>query len=90
MSTKNSGYLGGVLLVAGTCIGAGMIGVPVKTAASGFYPTLIAFVLVLAIMTMSALLFLEASLVKTFLFSCHVSFSFSCNANPNPEVKSHI
>ena len=62
MSTKNSGYLGGVLLVAGTCIGAGMIGVPVKTAASGFYPTLIAFVLVLAIMTMSALLFLEASL----------------------------
>lgn len=62
MSTKNSGYLGGVLLVAGTCIGAGMIGVPVKTAASGFYPTLIAFVLVLVIMTMSALLFLEASL----------------------------
>lgn len=62
MSTKNSGYLGGVLLVAGTCIGAGMIGVPVKTAAAGFYPTLVAFILVLVAMTISALLFLEASL----------------------------
>jgi tyrosine-specific transport protein len=61
MSTNNR-YLGGILLVAGTCIGAGMIGVPVKTAAAGFYPTLLAFVVVWGIMTISALLFLEASL----------------------------
>lgn len=64
MSTKikDHRYLGGVLLVAGTCIGAGMIGVPVKTAVAGFGPTLIAFGLVWLIMTLSALLFLEVSL----------------------------
>ena len=62
MSTQNGRYLGGILLVAGTCIGAGMIGVPVKTAAAGFCPTLLAFGLVWVVMTISALLFLEASL----------------------------
>ena len=62
MSTKNNRYLGGILLVAGTCIGAGMIGVPFKTAAAGFYPTLAAFVVVWVVMTISALLFLETAL----------------------------
>jgi len=58
----NYHYFKGVFLVAGTCIGAGMIGVPVKTAAAGFYPTLLAFFVVWAVMTGSALLLLEVSL----------------------------
>ena len=58
----NYHYLKGICLVAGTCIGAGMIGIPVKTAGAGFYPTIVAFVVVWAVMTASALLFLEASL----------------------------
>lgn len=62
MFKKNSRYLGGILLVAGTCIGAGMIGVPVKTAAAGLGPTLISFGIVWIAMTISALLFVEASL----------------------------
>ncbi len=63
MRQKNNLTLGGVLLVAGTCIGAGMIGVPVKTAAAGFYPTVVAFVIMWVLMILSALLFLEICLV---------------------------
>lgn len=58
----NYHYLKGICLVAGTCIGGGMIGVPVKTAGAGFYPTILAFFVIWAVMTASALLFLEASL----------------------------
>ena len=53
---------GGALLVAGTCIGAGMLGLPVSTAASGFYPTVSLFVLCWSIMTLTAFLMLEVSL----------------------------
>lgn len=62
MQQKNYRTLGSILLVAGTCIGAGMIGVPVKTAAAGFFPTIIAFFIIWAFMVLSALLFLELSL----------------------------
>ncbi len=53
---------GGALLVAGTCIGAGMLGVPIATAAAGFYPSVVAFVFCWAMMTLSAFLMLEISL----------------------------
>jgi len=61
MKAKN-GVLGGVLLLGGTCIGAGMLGLPVSTAAAGFYPTIGAFLLVWFFMTCSALAYLEVSL----------------------------
>jgi tyrosine-specific transport protein len=54
--------IGGVLLVSGTCIGAGMIGIPVKTGAIGFYPALAVFLVVWLVMTFSALCMLEVSL----------------------------
>ena len=59
---KNYNCFKGVCLITGTCIGAGMLGVPVKTAAAGFCPTVIAFGVVWLIMTCSALLLLEVSL----------------------------
>ena len=59
---KKNNNLGGILLVPGPCIGAGMIGVPVKTAAAGFYPTMLAFLVVWIVMTLTALLFMEISL----------------------------
>lgn len=59
---KNSSVLGGVLLVAGTCIGAGMLGLPVSTAAGGFFPTVGAFFIVWFFMTCSALAYMEVSL----------------------------
>lgn len=59
---KDNNMFGGILLVAGTCIGAGMLGLPVMTAAAGFYPTLGAFLFVWFFMTCSALAYLEVSL----------------------------
>ncbi len=53
---------GGALLVAGTCIGAGMIGLPVATASGGFFPTVLAFALIWAIMMLTAFCMLEVSL----------------------------
>lgn len=52
---------GGVLLISGTCIGAGMLGLPVTTAAAGFYPTLFCFIAIWLVMTFAALAFLEVS-----------------------------
>ncbi len=60
-AVKNS-VGGGVLLIGGTCIGAGMLGLPVMTAAAGFYPTLIAFLIAWFFMTCSALIYLEVSM----------------------------
>lgn len=62
MNTKDNSMLGGVLLVGGTCIGAGMLGLPVMTAAAGFYPAMAAFLLVWVFMTLAALAYLEVSL----------------------------
>ncbi|MGE3319757.1 MAG: amino acid permease [Candidatus Berkiella sp.] len=53
---------GGAMLVTGTCIGAGMLGLPISTAASGFYPSVLAFLFCWVMMTASALLMLEVSL----------------------------
>lgn len=57
-----SKILGGSLLVAGTCIGAGMLGLPVSTAAGGFYWSTSFFLVVWALMTLTAFLMLEVSL----------------------------
>lgn len=52
----------GSLLVAGTCIGAGMLGLPVVTAVGGLYASLGTFVGIWFVLLLSALLMLEASL----------------------------
>lgn len=54
--------MGGVLLVSGTTIGAGMLALPVITGAAGFYPSLILFVFYWALLTYSAFLLLEVTL----------------------------
>ncbi|MCB1148801.1 MAG: tyrosine transporter [Chlamydiia bacterium] len=54
--------LGGVLLVAGTTIGAAILALPVTTGLMGFYPSLALFILYWLMMTYSALLFLEVNL----------------------------
>ncbi len=53
---------GGAMLVSGTCIGAGMLALPVSTAAGGFYPSAMLFVFCWMMMTISAFLMLEVSL----------------------------
>lgn len=51
-----------MFLVAGTCIGGGMLALPVATGVSGFFPSLVVMLICWAAMTITALLLLEASL----------------------------
>jgi tyrosine-specific transport protein len=53
---------GAILLVAGCCIGAGMLGLPLVTAAAGFFPTTVAFVASWLFMAATGLLLLEVNL----------------------------
>ncbi|MBS0621826.1 MAG: tyrosine transporter [Verrucomicrobia bacterium] len=53
--------LGGILLVAGTTIGAGMIALPVATAVAGFWPSCALLVVIWAIMAYTAFLILEVN-----------------------------
>ncbi len=63
MSTNSINKIfGAALLVAGTCIGAGMLALPVSTAAAGFYPSIAVFVFCWLMMILSAFLMLEVSL----------------------------
>ncbi len=57
-----SKMLGGVLLIAGTCIGGGMLGLPIATAQGGIVNSTILFVLCWTLMTFTALLTLEVNL----------------------------
>jgi tyrosine-specific transport protein len=54
--------LGGILLVAGTTIGAGMLALPVMTAFAGFYPSIVLFSLCWLLMLATAFFFLDVNL----------------------------
>ncbi len=60
MENKSS-LLGGILLVSGTCIGGGMLALPVLTSPGGFIPSLLIFFLTWLFMASTGLLFLEVS-----------------------------
>ncbi len=55
-------FLGSILLIAGTSIGAGMLALPVSTAAYGFVPSVLLFVVCWLCMLMVGLLILEINL----------------------------
>lgn len=59
---KSGGLIGGTLLIAGTCIGAGMLGMPVATGSAGLIPGLAVNFLCWFYMLLTGLLFLEATL----------------------------
>lgn len=61
MSKNTGSVFGGMLLLAGSCIGAGMLGLPIMTGLSGFFPSLIVFFIAWAFMTLTALLLVETS-----------------------------
>src|SRR6186713_1375630 len=60
-ATKGS-VLGTILLVGGSCIGAGMLGLPVPSAMAGFIPSTFMFVLSCFFMIVTGLLLLETTL----------------------------
>lgn len=59
---SSSKVLGGILLVSGTAVGAGMLALPVSTGMAGFVPALVLFFLYWLYMSFTALLFLEVNL----------------------------
>lgn len=59
---KEGSVLGGILLIAGSCIGAGMLALPVITGIGGFVPSVGMFFLSWLFMTSTGLLLLEANL----------------------------
>ncbi len=61
MSHKPGSLLGGSLLITGSCVGAGMLGLPILTGLSGFVPSLAMFILVWLFMTITGLLLVEAN-----------------------------
>jgi len=62
MKSPNFKILSGALLVAGTTIGAGMLGIPLVTAKAGFIPAMFITLGVWLYMYLTGLLFLEAKL----------------------------
>ncbi len=54
--------MGGILLVAGTTIGGGMLSLPITTAKSGFFYSTLLFISCWALMTFTAFLTLEVNL----------------------------
>lgn len=59
---KINHYIGGILLVAGTTIGAGMLALPVLTSFVGFFPSICIFLLCWLVMLVTAFLFLDVNL----------------------------
>jgi tyrosine-specific transport protein len=59
---KKGSIIGASLLVAGTCIGGGMLALPVATGAAGFFPSLIMMLIGWAFMTITALFLAEVNL----------------------------
>jgi tyrosine-specific transport protein len=55
-------YIGGILLVSGTTIGAGMLAIPISTASNGFFPSVLIFLLCWAFMLATAFFFLHVNL----------------------------
>jgi len=61
-SIRKGSVLGGTLLVAGCCIGAGMLGLPVLSGQAGFSPSIVMFILCWLFMVCTGLLLLEVNL----------------------------
>ncbi len=62
MPTNSHRTFGAILLIAGCCIGAGMLGLPLVIAAAGFFPSSLAFIACWIFMAATGLLLLEANL----------------------------
>lgn len=61
MSKTPGSVLGGSLLIAGSCIGAGMLGLPIQTGLAGLFPSLVSFLIAWTFMTISGLFLIEVN-----------------------------
>jgi tyrosine-specific transport protein len=56
---KTGTFIGGTLLIAGSCIGAGMLALPIATGLAGFIPSVFSFLIAWGFMTLTGLLLVE-------------------------------
>ena len=61
-TTSFKSACGAALLVTGCCIGAGMIGLPIRSALAGFMPSTVAMILCYIFTTITGLFIAEATL----------------------------
>lgn len=52
-------FLGGMLLIAGSCVGAGMLALPIVTGIGGFIPSVFSILIIWGFMTLTGLLMVE-------------------------------
>ncbi|MBM3184156.1 MAG: tyrosine transporter [Chlamydiae bacterium] len=64
ISLRKGSVFGAILLLAGSCIGVGMLALPILTGFAGTFPTLLVFTLSWLYMTATALLLSEALLAR--------------------------
>lgn len=60
-TSEPGSVLGGILLVGGSCIGAGMLALPILTGLAGFFPSLSMLLISWAFMTFTGLLLIEVN-----------------------------
>jgi tyrosine-specific transport protein len=61
MDSKPGNLIGGTLLITGSCVGAGMLGLPILTGLAGFWPSLLMFLVAWCFMTITGLLLVESN-----------------------------
>lgn len=54
-------FIGGMLLIAGSCIGAGMLALPIMTGIAGLVPSVFTFLIAWGFMTLTGLLLVEVT-----------------------------
>jgi len=59
---RRAPLLGGIFLISGTSIGAGVLALPVKTGSGGFFPSLMLFVVLWGVMLATAYFLLDVNL----------------------------
>ena len=69
LAQKPGSVLGGILLIAGSCIGAGMLALPVITGSGGFLPASVMFLFAWLFMTTTALLLLQVNVTLGYQLS---------------------
>ena len=62
MTVKREHLIGAIFLIAGTCVGAGMLGLPIEAGESGFLPAFIITTCAYLFMMITGLLLVEANL----------------------------
>lgn len=61
MTQPSGSVVGGMLLIAGSCVGAGMLALPILTGIAGFLPAVLMFVIAWLFMTFTGLLLVEVN-----------------------------